>query len=121
LNFLCCDTTVSWQDTHKSVGQWNPNEVDKKITQTLKTIRIFYFATEFFGWAKCIMAHPKQLAAFSSKRRSTRWPFTMLKLRQTFQPVVNLNVVITQFLTNKSSEYECMALELQYNSNTVLT
>jgi hypothetical protein len=27
-------------------------KLTKKITQTLKTIRIFYFAPAFFGWAK---------------------------------------------------------------------
>jgi hypothetical protein len=49
LNFLCCDTTVRWQDTHSQSDNGIQTKVDKKITQTLRTIRIFYFAPDFLG------------------------------------------------------------------------
>ena len=73
LNFLCCDTTVSWQDTHSQSDNGIQTEVDKKITQTLKTIRIFYFAPAFFGWAKCIMAHPKKFFGGPWPTQNTVW------------------------------------------------
>jgi hypothetical protein len=36
-------------------------------------MRIFYFAPAFFGWAKCIMAHPKQFLGGPWPTQNTVW------------------------------------------------
>jgi hypothetical protein len=61
LNFQCCDTTVSWQDTHSQSDNGIQTEVDKKIMQTLKTIRILYFAPAFFGVGQMHYGPPKEI------------------------------------------------------------
>jgi hypothetical protein len=73
LNFPCCDTTVSSQDTHSQSGNGIQTEVDKKITQTLKTIGIFYFAPAFFGWVIMHLAHPKKFLGGPWPTQNTVW------------------------------------------------
>jgi hypothetical protein len=48
-------------------------KLTKKLTQTLKTIRIFNFAPTFFRWAKCIMAHRKKFLGGSWPTQNAVW------------------------------------------------
>jgi hypothetical protein len=74
LKFLCCDTTVSWQDTHSQSDNGIQTEVDKKNYADIENNKNILFCTgifwvgqmhygppnEIFGWA---MAHPKYRVA----------------------------------------------------------
>jgi hypothetical protein len=95
MNFLCCDTTVSWQDTHGQSDNGIRTEVDKKNYADIENNTNILFCTgifwvgqmhygppkEIFGWA---MAHPKYRVAP---------PMNVL--------AVEINVTLLAFLTFK--------------------